>query len=431
MEKLNHQEIINLLMQLGIMIFAARVFGEMARRLNQPMVVGEIIAGIILGPSILGMIDKDLYDMLFPMQGNSSIVLDGVISVAVVLLLFIAGMEVELDLVWQQGKKALYTSMFALLVPLIIGFIFTYTFPGVFGGKGTEDRLVLALFLGTTLAITALPVIARVLMDLNIFKSKLGMIIIASAMVIDLLGWIIFSVILSMMETGEQNGSVGSTIVLTVVFAIGMLTIGKKLLNQALPWVNKKFAWPGGVLSIAIVLCFLAAAFTEYIGIHSIFGAFIIGVAVGDSQHMSERAKEIVHQFINNIFAPLFFVSIGLFVNFFTNFDLTMVLVLIVLAFVTKVVGASFGARLGGLSKYQSIAVGFGMNTHGTLEVILGTIALNAGIISEKLFVAIVVMVVVTIIISAPLMKYSLDKHKEIKKNKKAQQRLEDAMDDD
>jgi Kef-type K+ transport system membrane component KefB len=165
-----------------------------------------------------------------------------------------------------------------------------------------------------------------------------------------------------------------------------------------------------------MVLCFLSAAFTEYIGIHAIFGAFIVGVALGDSQHMSERAKEIVHQFINNIFGPLFFVSIGLYVNFVASFNLLIVIVLIFLALSTKLIGAYTGARLGGLKKYQSLAIGFGMNTHGTLEVILGAIALNNGLINEEIFVAIVIMVIVTIIISAPLMKYSLGLKKKFKK---------------
>ena len=356
--------------------------------------------------------------MLFPNGGNSSIVLDGVINIAVVLLLFIAGMEVELDLVWSQGKKAIFTSLSALIIPFAVGFVACYFYPGVFGLNESEDLLVFSLFLGTTLSITALPVIARILMDLDIFKSKLGMVVIASAMVIDILGWIIFAVILSMMETQHSEGSLSKTIILTIAFTILMLTIGKVLINRGLPWLNRKFAWPGGLLSMAIVLCFLAAAFTEYIGIHAIFGAFILGVALGDSQHMSERAKEIVHQFINNIFAPLFFVSIGLYVNFVTNFNVTMVLALIVLALVSKLGGAYIGARLGGMAKFQSLAVGFGMSTHGTLEVILGSIALSAGLISEQLFVAIVVMVIVSILISAPLMKYSLEMHKKWKKQK-------------
>ena len=418
MNNLSHIEIVNLLLQLSVMILAARIFGELARRIQQPMVVGEIIAGVILGPSILGMLSPEFYQALFPLSGDNSIVLEGIISVSVVLLLFIAGMEVELDLVWQQGKRALYTSLFALFVPLGIGFLVSYFLPSIFNLGESDDRLVFSLFIGTTLAITALPVIARVLMDLNIFKTKMGMVIIASAMIIDILGWIIFTIILSMM--GEDSGSlsVGQIALITLLFTLSMLTIGRSLINRILPWINKAFAWPGGLLSVAMVLCFSAAAFTEYIGIHSIFGAFIIGVALGDSEHMSERAKEIVHQFINNIFGPLFFVSIGLYVNFITNFNITIVILLIVLALVSKLIGAYTGARLGGLKKHQSLAVGFGMNTHGTLEVILGAIALNNGLINDEIFVAIVIMVIVSILISAPLMKYSLSLKKKSKTKK-------------
>jgi len=408
MNNLDHTEIVLLLLQVSIMLLSARLLGELARRFHQPMVLGEIIAGVLLGPSVLGMISPGIYQGLFPIDGDNSVVLEGLISVSVVLLLFIAGMEVELDLVWQQGKKALFTSLFALIVPLAIGFSVSYWVPSLFNLGAGDDKLVFSLFIGTTLAITALPVIARVLMDLNIFKTKMGMVIIASAMINDILGWIIFTIILSMM--GEESGSlsVGQIVVITLLFTVSMLTIGKSLINRALPIINKTFAWPGGLLSIAMVLCFLSAAFTEYIGIHAIFGAFIIGVALGDSEHMSERAKEIVHQFINNIFGPLFFVSIGLYVNFVASFNLLIVLVLIILALVTKLIGAYTGARIGGLKKHQALAVGFGMNTHGTLEVILGAIALDNGLIRDEIFVAIVIMVIVSIIISAPLMKYSL-----------------------
>jgi Kef-type K+ transport system membrane component KefB len=409
MHNLDHSEVVNLLLQLGLMLLAARLCGEVARKFHQPLVLGEILAGVVLGPTILGMIDNDIYKLLFPYIGNASVVLEGIISVSVVLLLFVAGMEVELNLVWQQGKKALYTSTFSLIIPLTTGFIIAYLTPSLFDNAFGENRLVFSLFIGTTLAITALPVAARVLMDLNIFKTKIGMVIISSAMIIDIVGWIIFAIILNIM--GEESGSMSliSTIIFTLIFTVIMLSVGKGLINRALPWINTSFAWPGGVLSLAVVLCFLSAAFTEYIGIHAIFGAFIAGVALGDSEHMSERAKEIVHQFINNIFGPLFFVSIGLTVNFLTNFNLAVVVSLVLLALISKFSGAFLGARLGGLNKFQSMTVGFGMNTHGTLEVILGTIALNAGLITEELFVAIVLMVLITILLSAPLMKYSIN----------------------
>ena len=420
MQLLSHNEIITLFMQLGVMILAARLTGELFRKFQLPLVIGEILAGVLLGPTVLGTIDPDMFRALFPHDGHTSVILEGIIGISVALLLFVAGMEVELDLVWQQGRKALYTSLFALFIPLLTGFIISYFAPGLFDLDASTDRLVFALFIGTTLSITALPVIARVLMDLNIFKTDTGMVIIASAMIIDILGWIIFSVILNMMGERSEGLSIGYTIFLTLLFTFIMLTIGKSLINKLLPWINRNFTWPGGVLSVTMALSFFAAAFTEYIGIHAIFGTFIIGVAIGDSEHMSERAKEIVHQFINNIFGPLFFISIGLYVNFLTNFNLTIIVILILLAITSKFAGAFTGARLGGLKKHDALAVGFGMNTHGTLEVILGTIALNSGLITEEIFVAIVIMVIVSIIISAPLMKYSLKIAARLKEDEKS-----------
>jgi Kef-type K+ transport system membrane component KefB len=197
---------------------------------------------------------------------------------------------------------------------------------------------------------------------------------------------------------------------LTVGFTAFMLTIGRGLLNRLLPWVNKKLAWPGGLLSLSLALCFLAAAFTEYIGIHAVFGAFIVGIALGDSEHMSERAKEIVHQFINNIFAPLFFVAIGLKVNFLINFDPWLTLVIIFIAFAGKIIGSGLGTRLGGFTWRESLAAGFGMNARGAMEIILGIVALENGLINETIFVSLVIMALVTSMTSGPLMKWMLNR---------------------
>lgn len=235
------------------------------------------------------------------------------------------------------------------------------------------------------------------------------MLVVASAMVDDVIGWMIFSIILGMIGKGGQM-AVGYTLLLTVGFTTFMLTIGRGLLNRMLPWVNKKLAWPGGLLSLSLSLCFLAAAFTEYIGIHAVFGAFIIGIALGDSEHMSERAKEIVHQFINNIFAPLFFVAIGLKVNFLVNFDPWLTLVIIVIAFAGKIIGSGLGTRLGGFTWRESLAAGFGMNARGAMEIILGIVALENGLINEKVFVSLVIMALITSMTSGPLMKWMLKK---------------------
>lgn len=410
MGSLSHSDVVHLLLQLSAMLITGRLFAEAARKLNQPSVIGEIIAGILLGPTVLGMLQPDWFEGLFPPGAASGLVLSGFVQVAVVMLLFIAGLEVDLQIVIQQGRQSVTTSFFGILIPFSIGFTFPYLFPEFFGIVNVSDRLTFALFMGTAMAITALPVIVRILMDLNIFRSRMGLLIVATAMVDDLVGWLIFSVILGLIGTNGDSMPLLNTILLTIGFAAFMLTIGRALLNKILPWVNRKLAWPGGVLSISLALCFLAAAFTEYIGIHAIFGAFIMGVAVGDSEHFSERAKEIVHQFINNIFAPLFFVSIGLRVNFYTNFDLILTLTIIAIAFIGKIIGSGLGARIGGFDWKQAAAVGFGMNARGAMEIILGLIALEAGLINEKVFVSLVIMALVTSTTSGPMMKWMLNR---------------------
>jgi Kef-type K+ transport system membrane component KefB len=408
MTKLSQHEVMALLVQLSVMLLMGRLFAELARKLKQPAVVGEIIAGLILGPTILGTMQPDWFQTLFP-PGSSWLVLDGFVQVAVVMLLFIAGLEVDLHIVWQQGKQAIYTSFLGLIIPFAFGFTFPYFFPAFFESNDASRHLAYALFMGTSMAITALPVIARILMDLNILKSRMGMLVISSAMITDLIGWLIFSVVLGMIGK-EQNISIFSTLLLTIGFTVAMLTVGRGLLNRSLPWVNKNFAWPGGLLSLALALCFLGAAFTEYIGIHAVFGAFIVGVALGDSEHLSERAKEIIHQFINNIFAPLFFVAIGLKVNFIANFDLPLTLAIIAIAFAGKIIGSGWGTRLGGFTWRESIAASFGMNARGAMEIILGLVALENGLINEKVFVSLVIMALVTSMTSGPLMKWILKK---------------------
>jgi Kef-type K+ transport system membrane component KefB len=412
MQSLSHEDIINLLIQLSVMLIFGRIMAEVVRKFSQPAVVGEILAGLILGPTILGMLSPDIFQSLFPTEGSSVLVLDGFVQVSVVLLLFIAGLEVDLRIVLQQGKSALYTSILGMVFPFAIGFVIPYYFPSLFGDITEERRIVFALFIGTSMSITALPVIARILMDMKIFKSKMGMLVIASAMVNDIVGWIIFSVILSMISFTDGGTSIGQTVLLTLGFTLIMLTVGRWLINKVLPWINKKLAWPGGLLSLSLAICFLAAAFTEYIGIHAIFGAFIVGVALGDSEHLSERAKEIVHHFINNIFAPLFFVSIGLKVNFIENFSFSLVAIIMVIAFTGKIIGSGLGTWMGGFSKRESLAAGFGMNARGAMEIILGLLALEAGLIDELLFVALVVMALVTSMSSGPLMKWALKERK-------------------
>ncbi len=401
-----------LLLNIGIMLLFARGFGELLRKFKQPAVIGEIFAGIVLGPTILGSLFPDLYQNLFTGSVNTQSALDGITTLAVVMLMLVSGLEVDLSIVFRQKKATLTTSLLGIVFPFSIGFITAYYFPSFLGGHSSGNTLIFALFVGTALSITALPVVARTLMDLNILKTEIGFLIISSAMFDDVLGLLIFSLILGMTGGSTLGFSIGTIIIVTVFFLTFTLFIGRKLINRVLPVIQKKISYPGGVLSFVLILGFFGAAFTEYFGLHAIFGAFIVGIAIGDSAHLKENTREVIYQFVTNIFAPLFFVSIGLRINLISNFDLVIVLFFIGLAFIGKVVGCSLGAYWGGFNKNDSLAVGFGMNSRGAIQIVLGVLALNSGLINEKIFVAMVIMALVTSLSSAPIMGIFLRKSK-------------------
>jgi len=401
-----HNDLINLLLCIGIMLLTGRLFGEFFRKLKMPLVVGELVAGILLGPSLLGNFFPLLDNIVFTTKGNVGLVLNGITTISVIMLLFVAGMEVELSVIRHQGKTAFKASLVGLVIPMVLGFFAGKYFYRFLGESANANNLEFSLFMGTAMAISALPVIARTLMDLDLFKTKVGMIIIAAAMFDDLVGWIMFSVILGMINHGSDPYGFLYTLGYTILYAVLMLSFGRIIINKSLPWAKKTLSWPGGVLSISLGLAFIGAAFTEKIGIHAIFGAFIVGIAFGDSVHLNEKTRDIIHQFVTNIFAPLFFVSVGFKLNFVQNFDLQIVLIVLGLAIVTKLLGAGLGALWGGLTFKESVAVGFGMNARGAMEILLGTLALQAKLISPQLFVALVVMAVVTSIMAGPMLQY-------------------------
>ncbi|MFM7217270.1 MAG: cation:proton antiporter [Bacteroidota bacterium] len=405
MSQLSHYDLVVLLLSISVLLLFSRVLSEFGRKIGLPVLIGEIIVGILLGPTLLGRVIPDLSIQLFPQEGPVALALDAIFKLSVVLLLFVAGMEVQLPVVLRQGRLATFTSITSMVLPFMLGFWITWHFPALLHWDGKGSLLIFSLFFGTALSISALPVIARILMDLGIYRTKIGMLIIASAMFNDLLGWLVFSVVLAMMENRGVGTDIGWTIFYVIGFGLFMLTIGRKVLSQLVPWMQNKLSWPGGILSVSLGLCFFCAAFTEAIGIHSILGGFIMGIALGDCVELKEKAREIIHQFITNIFAPLFFVSIGLYINMVDNFNLQLVLIVLLLATFGKLVGATLGAYMGGLDFRSASVVGFGMNARGAMEIVLSTLAFKAGIIGNQLFVALIIMALVTSILAGPVMR--------------------------
>ena len=409
MASLTHHDITILFVSLGILLASARILGEIARLFQQPAVLGEIIAGILLGPTVFGSVFPNLHETLFPGEGAVLVALQGFTAIAIALFLMVAGMEVDLSTAWRQGKTASVVAFLGIVVPFTLGFVTTWFMEDLFSNGSKHPHLILSLFIATAMSISALPVIARILMDLNIYRTDLGMFVISAAILNDLAGWIIFGVLLGLIDTGgASTWTTGQVLILIVLFTGGMMTLGRGLFNRLLPWIQAHLSWPAGVLSFVMTMAFLSAAITEWIGVHAIFGAFMLGVAIGDSPHLRQRTRTTIEQFISSIFAPIFFASIGLRVNFFTNFDLQLVVVVIVIATIGKVVGCTYGAKWCGLPNREALAIGFGMNARGAMEIILGLLALEKGLIDERLFVALVVMAMVTSLSSGTLIQWIL-----------------------
>jgi Kef-type K+ transport system membrane component KefB len=416
MDHLSPHDVMVVFLALAALLASAKFAGELVKKFNQPSVLGEIIAGILLGPTVLGHYKPEIYSLLFPHTGPVALVLDGVTAISVVFFLLTAGIEIDLASIFRQGKSALLVSLLGMVIPFSFGLLVAGVFPQVLGIAEGTDHLVFALFIGTALSISALPVIARILMDLGLLRTEMGTVVMSSAMFDDLVGWILFGLVLGMMNPSADAGhGVRHTIILVLSFAALMLTVGRWLIHRILPFIQAHTTWPGGVLGFIFSLTLASAAFAEYAGIHAVFGAFITGAAVGESQHLRERTSEHIHQIVTNVFAPLFFASIGLHTNFVTNFEPRVTAVILCVACLGKVVGAGWGARLGGMDMRTAFGVGLAMNARGAMEMILGILALQAGLIHEPMFVALVVMALVTSLISAPAIRLLIRGKKSIR----------------
>ena len=405
MPHLTPHDVMTMFMALATLLGCAKVAAELMQKIGQPPILGEISVGIFLGPTVLGRYRPHLYETLFPTTGPMPIVLETVTTLGVVFFLLTAGLEIDLRSIFRQGKSALLVSIFGVAFPFGAGFLAAELFPKYLGAESGANPLIFSLFVGTALSISALPVIAKILMDLNLLRTEMGTVIISSAMFDDLVGWILFSFVLGMMHP-PAGGSVGDgvkhTVILVVLFVGLTLTVGRWLIDKILPLLQAHTTWPGGVLGFIFTLTMAGAAFTEYAGIHAVFGAFVVGIAVGESGHLRKRTSQHIHQIVTNVFAPFFFASIGLRTNFVSNFHLGLTATVIGVACFGKLLGAGWGARLGGMDKTSSLAVGLAMNARGAMEIILGILALQAGLIRENMFVAMVVMALLTSLISAP-----------------------------
>ncbi len=406
MPKLASGENFIFLLQIIVILAFAKIFGEIARRFKQPAVIGEIVAGIVLGPTILGTTFPDIFHWLFLGTHNAGLALDGLIYLSIIFVLFVVGLEIDLDEVRSQGKSVAWLGSLGIVIPLVVGFPLGYAlFPYI---ESEISRNLFGWFIGAALSISALPVIARILMDMNLLKTRLGTLIVAVSTINDVVGWLIFTFVLGL--SGHSHGTlpVPAILGITTVLIVSGVTILPPIMKWLLRFVHNTFPSESGMMVTGVVttLMLSCALLTEYIGVHAVFGAFLLGIAVNKSDHFSHETRKHIEYFTLHILAPLFFASVGLKVNFFLSFDFLPVIAILIAAYVSKVGAGLLGAKMARISKNDGIAVGLGIAARGGMGIILAIISYDTGLIKAPVFEALVIMAVITSMTSVFIKKF-------------------------
>ncbi len=401
------------LSQIVVLLVMGRIAGELMQRIGQPPVIGQIIAGVLMGPSVLGALAPDLQHHLFPAAPVQKAMLDAVAQLGIFLLLLLTGMETDLSVFRQARRPAISISITGIIVPFACGLALGYLLPqSLLPSSG--GRLITALFLGTALSVSSVKIVALVVRDLGFLRRTVGQVIIAAAILDDTIGWIIMSVIFGLALTGKidiatvSRAALGTALFLTLSF-----TVGRRLVFRLIRWANDNLKSEMAPISMILAIGGALALLTEAIGVHFVLGAFIAGILIGQSPILTRQIDAQLRGLIVALFMPVFFALVGVATDLaaLAKPDLLLLTAgLILLASAGKFSGAFLGGRIGGLGYAESLAVGCGMNARGSTEVIVATIGLSMGALDQNLFTAIVAMAVVTTMAMPPTLRWALQR---------------------
>jgi Kef-type K+ transport system membrane component KefB/nucleotide-binding universal stress UspA family protein len=400
-----------LIAEIALLMLVGRGLGEIMQRYGQPAIIGQLLAGLILGPSLFGWIWPAAHDLIFPKDADQKSLITGLANMGVMMLLLLTGMETDLKLVRKVGAPAFAIATSGVAVPFALGFVLGLFLPPSLVPNPNE-RLVAGLFLGTALSISSIKIVAMVVREMHFMRRNLGQIIVASAILEDTVGWIIISITLGIAGAGGLAiGSLAKTVVGTAVFLALSYTIGRRLVFWLIRWTNDTFKSEyAPVTAILIVMC-LMALLTQELGVNTVLGAFVAGVLVGESPILSQHIEDQLRGFITAFMMPIFFGLSGLSADMtiLGNTGLALLTVgLVAIASLGKFSGAFLGGRVSGLTFRESLALGCGMNARGSTEVIVATIGLTMGALTQNLYTMIVTMAVLTTMAMPPMLRWAL-----------------------
>lgn len=396
------------LVQLAVLLAAASGLGWLARRIGQPAVIGELLAGVLLGPSVLGHALPGLASRLWPLTGQTHLV-DAVAQFGVVLLVGLAGAELDAGLVRRERRVVLWVSTGALVVPLALGIALGALAPRSLLGPGV-GRLVFALFVGVALGVSAIPVIAKTLVDLNLLHRDVGQLTLAASAVDDALSWLLLSLVgvLATSPAPATSHGVARPVALAVAQMSVAVLAAVLLRRPVAAWLRRT---TGGSERVAPVLLILLAGAcgTAMLGLEPILGAFLVGVLLAGEE--GRRALAPIRTVVLSVLAPVFLATAGLRVDVEVLRHPPVLLaaaVVVALATVGKIVGGYLGARLGGLDSWRALAIGAALNARGVVEIVVASVGLRLGVLTAATYTIVMVMAIVSSMLAPPLLRLAV-----------------------
>jgi Kef-type K+ transport system membrane component KefB/nucleotide-binding universal stress UspA family protein len=399
------------LIEVMLMLVFGRLLGELMQRIGQPEVMGQLIAGIIIGPSVFGAVSPHLYQTVFPNIPAQTKMIDAISQIGILMLLVLTGIETDLKLVSKVRGTAFFTSVAGIVFPFACGYAVGEFLPDAIIPDPTK-RFVTSLFLATALSISSVKIVAMVIMEVGFLRRNVGQIILASAILDDTIGWIIIAVIGGLASAGKVDitgvlGAFGGTIAFLGISFV----LGRRAVAFLIRWVNDNLAIEMPVITVILILMIGMSLITDLIGVHTVLGAFVVGILVGESPILTRQIEGQLRGLIIGFFAPIFFAVAGREIDLSVLKSVNQIgyaAAFILIASAGKIVGCYIGSIVGRLDHRSGLAVALGMNARGSTEVIVATIGLSLGVLNRDLFTLIVVMAIVTTLITPPLLRWAL-----------------------
>lgn len=387
-----------------VVIAVARFFGYIFRCLKQPSVMGEVLGGIVLGPSVLGYFFPDYMPLIF--HQDAMVFLRHIAEIGITLYLFIMGLEIDLHRLKKSARSAIAISQASIVLPLILGIGLAFQIHSGYAPAGI-GKLEFSLFIGVSLSITAFPVLARILSDSNKHKTPLGDLALTCAAIDDITAWCLVAVVMGIMKSSLSVA--GWTILYTVVYVLFMIAVVRPYIERTIPKLEKSVErLPQALLAFGILGALGSATITEMIGIHAFFGAFLFGAIIPHTSLLAINITEKLQDIVAILFLPAFFALTGVKTHvglLNTRHDVVICLAIIGLAIMGKFGGAFLGAKISGSSTREAAILGILMNTRGLVELIVLNIGLTMGVLTPTLFTMLVIMAIVTTFMTGPLLR--------------------------